>query len=160
MNILALDLGTNVGYAYNQGTAFQAGTWTLATDTEVAKWGKVRLTRRKDPRIERLCEHLSKLPQFDAIVIEDVQFQSARKQAHLWAGLRSAVWLCLKGKVFEAVDVKVLKKFAGYGGADKDAMRRLLYARHPKMLPYLDDNGVDACWIWHWAKENLGRIKQ
>lgn len=159
MNILAIDIGTKTGYAYSQGPEFTAGTWTLASAKEIAKWGKDRLTRRNDPRVDRLCTLLLDLPMFDAIVIEDVQFNSSRKQAHLWASLRAAVWLCGKATLFEAVDVKTLKKFAGYGGADKDAMRCLLYARHPETSLHLDDNGVDACWVWHWAKENLGRIK-
>lgn len=161
MNILALDLGTNVGYAYNQGTAFQAGTWTLATDIEVTNWGKDRSTRRKDPRIERLCEKLAALPLFDAIVFEDVQFSSYRKQMQLWAAYRSAVWLCGKTTLFEAVDVQTLKTFAtGKGGVDKASMDAALLRQYPNLWEMAKGSDtVDAIWIHLWARKNLGRIK-
>lgn len=160
MNILALDIATACGYAYTDGVCFNAGTWTLATAKEIRQWGKERLTRRRDPRVERLCETLTMLPQFDAIVIEDVQFASSRKQAHLWAALRSAVWLCGKAKVFEAVDVQTLKKFAVSGGVDKYAMRAALALQHPQLWrDEYDDNAIDAIWIWLWAEKNLARMK-
>lgn len=120
MNVLALDLGTKTGYAYNWGDKFVAGTWALASAKEVTAWGKVRLNRRNDPRIERLCDCISSQGNdaFDAIIFEDVQFVSTTFQAHLWAGLRSAVWLCGKAKHFDCVPVATLKKFAtGNGGA-------------------------------------------
>lgn len=160
MNILALDIATACGYAYNQGATVTAGTWKLASAKEVTVWGKDRLTRRRDPRVERLCENLTQLPNFDIIVIEDVQFASTRKQAHLWAALRSAVWLCGKAKVFEAVDVQKLKKFAFSGRADKLAMSAALKAQHPSLWKAeYDDNVIDAIWIWLWGQQNLSRIK-
>jgi hypothetical protein len=158
MNIVALDLGTHTGYAYNLGPDFTVGTWHLASGKEITKWGKDRYTRRKDPRVERLCEKLEALPVFDVLVFEDVQFVSSQKQAHLWASFRTVAQLCGKAAIFECVDVKTLKKFAtGSGNADKEAMRRALYAHHPKMLGHLDDNGVDAAWLWHWANQKLSR---
>lgn len=160
MNICALDIATATGFAYNQGNNFVAGTWKLATAAEIKKWGKDRSTRRKDPRVERLCENLTRLPQFDIIVIEDVQFATYRKQAQLWPALRSAIWLCGKAKHFEAVDVKTLKKFAGHGGADKAAMSALLKRQHPELwrAEYGDD-AIDAIWIYLWAQKNLSRMK-
>lgn len=161
MDCLAIDLGTKTGFAYNRGAFFSAGTWTLATDREVAMWGKVRLNRRNDPRIERLCEFISGFDTvaFDAIVFEDVQFVSTTYQAHLWAGLRSAIWLCGKTKHFDCVPVGTLKLFAtGNGAATKSAMARSL-CRDPRFAGWkLDDNGVDACWLWLWAQRNLNRL--
>lgn len=169
MNALALDLGTKTGYAYNRGGQFFAGTWTLASAKEVTAWGKVRLTRRNDPRIDRLCEAISGLGNdaFDAIVFEDVQFVSTTFQAHLWAGLRSAIWLCGLANHFDCVPVATLKKFAtGNGGATKQAMAKAFfcgqgyrsYFPDTRNLSHLDDNGVDACWLWIWAQKNLTRI--
>lgn len=165
MNILALDLGTKTGYAFNRGDKFIAGTWTLASAKEVTAWGKVRLNRRNDPRIERLCDAISSMGNdaFDAIVFEDVQFVSTTFQAHLWAGLRSAVWLCGKTEHFDCVPVATLKKFAtGNGGATKQAMAQFLFRSkhtpHWPGFPILDDNGVDAVWLWLWAHKNLTRI--
>lgn len=160
MKICGIDIGTSTGYAYSDGVCFNAGAWKLASAKEVTAWGKDRLTRRRDPRVERLCENLTRLPNFDIIIIEDVQFASTRKQAHLWAALRSAVWLCGKAKVFEAVDVQKLKKFAFSGRADKLAMSAALKAQHPSLWKAeYDDNVIDAIWIWLWAQKNLSRTK-
>lgn len=160
MKICGIDIGTSTGYAYSDGVCFNAGTWKLGTAAEIKQWGKERLTRRRDPRVERLCEKLSALPQFDAIVVEDVQFATYRKQAQLWPALRSAVWLCGKAKHFEAVDVKTLKKFAVCGGADKAAMSLALKCQHPGLwsAEYGDDT-IDAIWLWLWGQKNLARMK-
>ena len=159
MNILALDLGTKTGWAYNRGEVFVAGTYTLAKPKEISAWGKSRLTRRKDPRIERLCEWLESLESFDAIVIEDVQFGSTTFQAHLWAGLRSAVWLCGKSRHFDAIPVGTLKKYAtGSGAADKAAMSKALKRRHPALwTPDLDDNSIDAIWLCEMGGKRIYR---
>lgn len=165
MNVLALDLGTYCGYAFNRGEFFQAGTWKLASAKEVTAWGKARLSRRNDPRVKRLCEQITELGEFDVLVFEDVQFVSTTYQAHLWAGLRSAAWLCGVAKHFEAVPVKTLKLFAtGNGNATKELMAKILYRvselpRRFELVSTLDDNGVDACWLWIWAQKNLTRIE-
>lgn len=160
MKICGIDIGTSTGYAYNDGIHFQAGSWSLASAAEIKQWGKERLTRRRDPRVERLCENLTRLPHFDVIVIEDVQFASYRKQAQLWPALRSAVWLCGKATVFEAVDVKTLKKFAIHGNADKLGMSNALKRQYPELwrAEYSDD-AIDAIWIYLWAHKNLARMK-
>lgn len=159
MDCLAIDLGTKTGFAYNRGDTVTAGTWTLGKAAEVSRWGKERLNRRKDPRIERLCDLVTDLGIFDVIVFEDVQFASTTFQAHLWAGLRSSLWLCGLGKHFDAVPVGTLKLFAtGNGAANKQAMANALSRQAMFNSFELDDNGVDACWLWLWAQKNLARI--
>jgi Holliday junction resolvasome RuvABC endonuclease subunit len=164
MNILALDLGTKTGYAY--GGRLVAGTWVLGSDREIKQWGKDRLTRRGDPRVCRLAARIGEVKasaNIECVVFEDVEFATSRKQAHLWAALRSAIWLancpdC--GIIIEAVPVATLKKFAtGSGAADKDAMQRALIKQTGLEHPSWDDNAVDAIWLWLWARENLSRIK-
>jgi hypothetical protein len=163
LNILALDLGTATGYAYNRGDEFFCGTWQLATAKEIRQCGKDRLNRRKDPRIEKLCETLTELGKFDLVVFEDVQFSSYTAQTQLWSSLRSAVWLCASAPHFDCVPVGTLKKFAtGNGAATKENMMMALFSPAIDMglnLGKLDDNGVDAVWIWLWAKQKLGRMK-
>lgn len=160
MDCLSLDIGTNTGWAYNQGGSFFAGSWKLATAKEVTTWNKVRLNRRRDPRIERLCKHVGALGIFDVIVFEDVQFASTTYQCQLWAGLRSSAWICGLAQHFEAVPVGTLKKFAtGHGSADKAAMSRALKSQHPKLwkAEYSDD-AIDAIWLHLWCQKNLQRI--
>lgn len=158
-SILALDLGTSTGFAVNYGTPNPTiGTWRLATPAEIRMWGKTRQTRTKDPRVERLCEKLSVLTPVDLILFEDVEFSKYRKQTQLWAALRSAVWLCGKAPVIETVPVKTLKKFAIHGSADKDMMAAALKTQYPKLYHRdLDDNAVDAAWLWVWGMKHLCR---
>jgi hypothetical protein len=172
MKILALDLGTKTGWMYGDpqlGTG-KSGTWTLATDKEVHAWGQTRLTRRCDPRVPRLigkltelCEDFYGLP--DLIVFEDVQFLSYTKQCQLWSSLRAAVWVFHHYHAggqshIDCVDVTRLKKFAtGYGQATKDHMLDFLKRRHPALVtPGMDDNAVDASWLWVWAEQTYKRL--
>jgi hypothetical protein len=159
-DILALDLGTKTGYAYCRAGVFEAGTWVLATPKEITAWGKQRITRRNDPRIERLCEKLTALGKFDIVIFEDVTFSTTTYQTQLWSALRAALWLCADGALFECLPVSTLKKFAtGSGSADKEAMAAALMHEFPFMfdLTY-DDNAIDACWLWQYARKNLTRI--
>lgn len=163
MNILALDLGTKTGYCFTvpQG-GWQAGTWELATKKEIAEWGTDRLTRRRDPRIPRLWAYLTSLrPEPDVVVFEDVPFQTYTWQTQLWASFRTAMWLAFQSPIFEAVPVGTLKKFAtGYHQATKEAMLKYLLRRFPQeRVMGLDDNAVDAVWLYKWAEHNLARVK-
>lgn len=165
MNILALDLGTDTGYAAGntEGTQFTMGTWKLATAKEVKAWGSERLTRRRDPRPKRLCDRILELKFWpDLIVFEDIQFASSTLQVQLWASLRTGVWTCFSDAVkFDCVPVGTLKKFStGNGAATKDDMERAFRQRIPPLNGfYTDDNSIDAYFIWKWATQNLSRMK-
>lgn len=162
MRILALDLGTNCGVAHNLNGKLVVFTKTFATDREVTQWGKQRLTRRQDPRVVRFRDFLSDIPAPDVVVFEDVEFQTYTKQTQLWSSFRTAVWLVFKQPtLIECVPVSTLKKFAtGHGGATKEMMESALRRQHPEILNQkqaLDDNGVDAAWLWFWANRSLAR---
>lgn len=161
MRILALDLGTRMGMAWNYGLLPSACTLTLATPGEITRWGKQRLDRRLDPRVPRLFKALREFDAPEIVVFEDVQFSTYTKQTQLWASFRTAVWLAFAENVdfIECVPVTTLKKFAtGNGGADKAEMRKALFTRFPQTKPDLDDNAVDALWVLKWAETNLGRL--
>lgn len=170
MKILALDLGTSTGFCHNlfsrglleDADTVEAGAWQLATAKEIAAWGKTRITRRRDPRVERLHNLLSKLPAPDVVCYEDVQFASYTKQVQLWSSFRAAVWLAFPANAFiECVPVGTLKKFAtGSGAADKDAMAAALYREYPELKSRkLNSDAVDAIWLFNWAVKNLSRMK-
>lgn len=146
------------------GTGVQILSRTWATDKELRDMRARRLDRRGDIRIVRFFDYLTNLHtglKFDAVVIEDVQFSSSTAQTQLWASFRTTVWLAFPNTLIEAVPVGTLKKFAtGSGAADKFAMAKSLNRQHPALYTGgLDDNAVDAAWIWLWAKTNLGRAK-
>jgi hypothetical protein len=163
MDILGLDLGTRTGYCYNRGTTLFCGTWELATAKEITAWGKDRRRRTGDPRVRRLCEKIAGIDYLDLVAYEDVEFSTYTAQTQLWAGLRSAIWLCARAGITECVPVGTLKKFAtGHGGATKEAMAKAFNReRNPHissrgLLP-LDDNAIDAYFVWKWATKTLAR---
>jgi hypothetical protein len=162
MHILALDLGTHTGFARTipGSELIEAGTWHLASKSEVTAWGKQRLTRRDDPRIHRLAEKLGCEPVPDVVIFEDVEFQTYTLQCQLWASLRTVVWLSFGEHSFmECVPVTTLKKFAtGNGWADKAGMLAAIRKRFPAYdTAGLDDNAIDAIWLHHWASTKLSR---
>jgi Holliday junction resolvasome RuvABC endonuclease subunit len=178
VNTLALDLGTKTGFAFNEGTDFYCGTWTLARAKEITAQHKTRMDRRSDIRVQRLFNivryHLD-THRIDAILFEDVLFSSSRMQTQLWSSLRTAVWLVAHASgisSIECVPTGTLKKFAGHGGATKEMMGKFLCARdtrfcrvgerNPKFffrkgeaLQEIDDNAIDAVWLHRWAQQNL-----
>lgn len=171
MRILALDIANKTGFAHNCGGVLCAGTITLGTPEEVKEWGKRRMTRRQDPRFCRLVNIIVQFGVVDAIVFEDVQFVKTQIQGQLWATLRSAIWATQCGEcsaLIECVPVQTLKLYAtGKGGAGKAQMCAAL-ARADKRFSakgetvldnetglWLDDNAVDAIWLWKWAQEHL-----
>jgi Holliday junction resolvasome RuvABC endonuclease subunit len=161
MNILALDLGTTTGWATNINGEVQCGAWKLATPKEVTIWGKARLTRRQDPRVDRLAIHLESFRDWaETIVFEDVQFASSTYQVQLWASLRAAVWLTFPRcrVIVDCVPVGTLKRFAtGSGTASKEQM----IAAAQKSLPgkAFGHDAADAFHLLRWAEKNLSRIK-
>jgi hypothetical protein len=160
-NILALDLGTSTGYAFNPGAKpLECGSWELATKDEITQFGKERLNRRRDPRVLRLKEKLLMFRCPDIVVFEDVQFATSTYQVQLWSAFRSAVWLTFPHILIDCVPVATLKLFAtGHGGATKSMMASALRRKHPDVWNgALDDDAIDAAWVWLWAKQNLGRV--
>lgn len=164
MKILALDLGSTTGFAYTQPSGnpmISSHTW--ATAKELFAMRQRRDDRRGDLRIIRFYDWLTNLHAeytFDAVVFEDVQFSSSTAQTQLWSSFRATVWLAFPSTLREAVPVGTLKKFAtGSGAADKPAMSAALRkARSSYWNDKLDDNAIDAAWLYLWALQNLGRM--
>lgn len=128
--------------------------------------GKNRQNRRCDCRISRLhfaCGVLHFANKFDIVIFEDVQFASSTYQVQLWASLRAALILSVSvpfpQPLIECVPVGTLKLFAAnHGSATKEMMSAALQRQHPNQwTATMDDNAVDAAWLWHWANQNLTR---
>lgn len=173
MRILGLDLATATGFAYNDDQdRFHCGTWQLSIQKSDRQ---MRLNRRNDPRVTELYQKvqvLHALHKFDVVIFEDVQFSSYTLQCQLWASLRAAAWLgATSAKMFEAVPVATLKKFAtGHGSATKEMMVSALIRNDPRFAVgpkpdatvfkdhEIDHNAVDAVWLFKWA-ERIIRCK-
>jgi Holliday junction resolvasome RuvABC endonuclease subunit len=159
--ILALDLGTDTGYAMsNSSRGFpDVGTWRLGYPKEIKEWGKTRMSRRCDPRVRRFYEAL--LPRTPQIVVfEDILFASSTYQVQLWASLRAAIWCAYGGRsgvLIECVPSSTLKKFAtGHGNATKPMMQASLFSCHPEWkLAKLSDDAIDALWAFYWTEKHL-----
>lgn len=170
MRILALDIANKTGYAHNCVTGdLRAGTIELGTRKEITEWGRKRMTRRCDDRVCRLI-NLIKSYKPETIVFEDVQFVQTQVQGQLWPSLRTAIWAyaCSNKVLVECVPVQTLKLYAtGKGGAGKALMCRALSSRDKRFSAkgetvfdietglWLDDNAVDAIWLWKWGQEHL-----
>jgi Holliday junction resolvasome RuvABC endonuclease subunit len=160
-SILALDLGTDTGYAFGE-TRPDAGTWHLGSRKEITDWGKLRFTRRCDPRVTRFYRKiLSIYPAPDIVVFEDVEFSKYTYQTQLWGSFRGALW-CAFGRpnvIVECVPVGTLKKFAtGHGGAKKEMMATSLFKLYPQWKSAkLSDDAIDALWLWYWAETHLSQ---
>jgi hypothetical protein len=73
--------------------------------------------------------------------------------------LRGALWTVPRVD-FECLTVPALKKFAtGDGCANKDSMRRAFerfnFAPFKRPENDVDDNAIDATFLWIWATTNL-----
>lgn len=157
MNILALDLGTDTGWARRLDGKVVAGTWNLPPKKKGADCCTI------DPRLVlfrfRLsAAHLAK--RVDLLVYEDVQFQKGRAQAHLWAGFRAVLWLFAHDENIPTMccPVKTLKKFGcGNGNGDKDAMALAYYEKVGQTPKFeaLGDDAIDAWHLLHWAEATL-----
>lgn len=160
--ILGIDIGTNTGVCYNCQPLMKhiCETWKLATPKEITAFSRQRLNRRNDPRVLTFRKKLDQVPRPDIVVFEDVQFASSTYQVQLWAALRSVIWLTFPDRLIDCVPVATLKRFAtGHGGATKEMMAQALKKQHSYMWSNdLDDNAVDAAWLWIWAKQNFARI--
>lgn len=182
MKILALDLATNCGYAYNDDKNYHCGTYVLATEKELKAARRERMNRRLDPRVTELFHTMQALQQthnFNVITFEDVEFQSYTLACQLWASLRAAMWLGAyhTKPIFDAVPVGTLKRFAtGHGGATKEMMVKALIKADPHFTKHekstcaywhpdpstsisIDDNAVDAIWLWKRANQLFGKFK-
>lgn len=136
-NILALDLGTNIGWAIHckEIPRDNAGTWNLGTREQIRMASEQRLDRKQDPRFVRLLlfikQYRVSFPSLEWIIFEDVEFAKSRMQAHLWATWRAAVW-SQQGVNIDCLPTGKLKQFAtGNGNADKNMMARALAAKYP-----------------------------
>lgn len=160
MKILALDLGTQLGWARQDefGSIF-SDTLVLAGAGDLKFAKKMRMDRRLDIRVGALTDWLWERTKHDWIVFEDVKFASSQAQAHLWASFRGVVWAYAHrtGTQIECLDTSKLKLWTtGHGGADKAAMRTAAVSRWQNRVRLgMDDNAVDALCLLMWARETI-----
>ena len=151
MSRLALDLGTQMGWAAKSGDAIiTSGTVEFRND----RWqgGGMRFLRFK----QWLTEMKRVTGGIDIIVYEQVRRHAGTDASHAYGGWLAilSAWCEHHEVPYEGVPVGTIKRYAtGKGSANKAAMIEAIRARG--YLP-ADDNEADAIALLLWATEPTG----
>lgn len=142
MNILALDLGTKMGWASSTDGVTTSGTENFNPGR--FEGGGMRYLRFRN-RIQEMIA----LIQPEAVYFEEVRTQVSADAAHAYGGFMAhLVAVCEELKVpYKGIPVGTIKKHAtGKGNANKEAMMSAAAAKWPDQ-GIKDDNQADALWI-------------
>lgn len=144
--ILALDLGTKLGWALSDR---EAGTIDLSARRNHESSG-MRFVRFRTWLREMLDSGI------DLVAYEDVRNHKGVEAAHIYGGLVAILQEeCLtrrKPVEYVGVGVGAIKRFAtGKGNAPKDLMVAAAQRRWPE-LPIADDNMADSLWLLSYAR--------
>jgi len=152
--ILALDLGSNTGWALRASDErIQSGTVSFRPSRYDG--GGMRYLRFRG-WLERLATDVGDLR---AVHFEEVHRHLGTDASHVYGGLLATLtaW-CEEHQIpYQGVPVGTIKRFiAGKGNADKDAVIAAVRARG---FTPADDNEADAIAILLWAIETGGGVR-
>jgi Holliday junction resolvasome RuvABC endonuclease subunit len=143
MNILALDLGTRMGWALLQTAEITNGSVSFATN-KLAGFG-VRFLNFRNWLVEMLSKH-----KIDMVVFEDVRNHAGVYAAHAYGGFAAILTsVCETLKIpYRGFGVKTIKKFVtGSGnasGATTASKQDVINAVRTRGYDPIDDNEADA----------------
>lgn len=144
--ILALDLGTNTGWA----------TWRkkvgTRSGTEVFKAGRFEGGGMRFLKFKKWLTEVKAVEDIDALYFEEVRRHMSTDASHCYGGFLAILtsWCEHHGIAYQGVPVGTIKLFAtGKGNANKDAM---VDAMKKKGFKPADDNEADALAILLWAQ--------
>ena len=152
--VLALDLGTNAGWA------LQTAEGHISTGTVSLKHTRYDGGGMRYLRFRRWLEQLElDAGPFEAIHYEEIRRHLGTDAAHIYGGLLGVLtaW-CEEGAIaYQGVPVGTIKRFiTGKGNADKAAV---IAAVQAKGFAPIDDNEADAIAILLWAIETRGGVR-
>lgn len=148
MNILALDLGTKMGYAARVGEQIVSGTWDFANKRFES--GGMRFIRFRAALNEL---GLACGGHWDMVALEEVRRHMGVDAAHIYGGFLATLqaWCCENGMEYVGIPVGTIKKRAtGKGNAQKPAMIDAAQRQWPNEK-ITDDNQADALWCLQCA---------
>jgi Holliday junction resolvasome RuvABC endonuclease subunit len=151
-SILALDLGTSMGWALRLGTETHSGTMSFRSSRYDG--GGMRYVRFRS-WLDRLAIERA-LPA--AVYFEEVRRHVATDAAHIYGGFLAGLtaWCEELGLPYQGVPVGTIKRFAtGKGNADKSEVIAAVRARG---FQPADDNEADAIAILLWVLETSGGV--
>lgn len=139
MNILALDLGTQTGWAVQVTAGIFSGSQSFkATRFEGAGM-----------RFLKMAKWLDQFQGVQLVLYEEVRRHIGTDAAHAYGGFLATLqgWCEANGIPYQGITVQAIKKFAtGKGNAKKDVM--ILAAQEMGYSPS-DDNEADALLLLH-----------
>lgn len=141
---LALDLGTNTGWALRRDGTTISGTASF-------KVGRYEGGGMRYLRFQRWLDELAR-DGVDSIWFEEVRRHAGTDAAHVYGGLLATLtaWCEHHGIPYSGVPVGTIKKHAtGKGNANKDAMIAAAVARG---FTPVDDNEADALALLHMVE--------
>lgn len=151
MRILALDLGTNSGWAFRlDDGSIKSGTVCFDYDRRI-EGGGIRYLR-----FSAWLEEMCSVNNFDYIVFEEVRRHTATGAAHVYGGFLANLQRycdCNNQMPYTSLPVKTIKHFVtGKGNASKDEVIQAVKERgfFPK-----DDNEADAIAILLCAESQV-----
>lgn len=151
--LLALDLGTNTGFACGNAGHHISGTWGL-------KPGRFDGGGMRYVKFRNKLTELYSASKFEAVYFEEVRKHRGTDAAHIYGGLMATLtaW-CEENKVpYEGVPVGTIKKFAtGKGNAGKPEM--IEGVREWGYEP-ADDNEADAIAILRLKLVEIGEARE
>lgn len=140
--LLAIDLGTQTGWALNRGSVLSSGSQPFKPKRfEGGGMRYLRFSKWLDEMLI-LCDGC-----IDVVAFEEVRRHAGTDAAHVYGGLMATLtaWCESKDIPYYGIPVGTIKKFAtGNGAAGKDMM--IAAAREAGFDP-VDDNEADAIHI-------------
>lgn len=147
--ILALDLGTTMGWACKPADGHMAHGW-ISLKGGRFEGGGMRYLRFK----HWLHELYTNAGDVSAVYFEEVRRHASTDAAHVYGGLMATLtsWCESRNIPYQGVPVGTIKRHAtGKGNADKAAV---MAAVRERGHPVTDDNEADAIALLYWALEN------
>lgn len=156
MNILALDLGTNCGWALIEHRGIESGVQVF--DLKRGESPGMRYVRFRRWLSDAAIRRDGILSIYPAIIVYEQTHHRGGAATEVGAGFATRVQeFCAEhGIEHAAVHSATLKKFTtGSGRGDKTAMRDAAIGKGWVAPPVTDDNEVDALCLLHYALAEL-----
>lgn len=149
-NILALDLGTTMGWALRNAGVIQHGF--ISFKGHRYEGGGMRYLR-----FGRWLSEVAASAEVSAVYFEEVRRHAGVDAAHVYGGLLATLtaWCESRDIPYQGVPVGTIKRHAtGKGNASKE---QVIAAMRALGHPVADDNEADALALLHWAMAEEGQ---